>query len=197
MEKLFLRDFKEDDEDIFEEFIFEHIANDEYKLSFENSLITGKQYLNYKDYNSWYETHKLIEQGNYTEDNTQAFNYFLLKDLKGSKQAVAVIELRTSLSSKTSMYGNLTIDVRPIERENGYYKEALKISLELASSLNMDKVELKVLDTDKYLLDVIKKEYPNVLLVEKDNVFSITFILKEILNDNIEDCHNKEKIKKL
>lgn len=198
MEKYIVKKLTETDVDEFEEFVFEHVANEEQQLVFENSLITGKSYMNYNSFKEWYKIHELLEKN--VEGKVQANIYLVFKEKDERMRMIAAFEIRANLNENMRNIGNISIGIRPSERGKGYYEKIFRCAIEEAKQLNLEKIVLTFLEDDKKSMHVIKKVLPNIEVAQMGDIYECTCYIKNInnnINNNEEIIETgNEKIKK-
>lgn len=188
MKEYIIKKIDIDDEDEFNEFILEHLVNDEEKLVCDNSLITNKSYLKYHSFKEWFQTNEKLEEFKYNQEQVKSLTFLLYQKTNERKRLISVIEIRLNLTSNTLMYGNISINIRPSERNKGYYSKSLKYALELSKELNMDKVMLVVPKIDLKSKNTIEKNFTDLELTEDNNSYTYTFYNKKV--KNINDLNN-------
>lgn len=192
MKEYIIKKIDMDDEDMFNEFIFEHLVNDEEKLVCDNSLITNKTYIKYRSFNEWYQTNKMIEEFDYSNEKVKALTYLLYQKNEKSKRLLSVIEIRLNLTNNTLIHGNISINIRPSERSKGYYSKSLRCALELSKELNMDKVMIVVSKDDIKSKSTIEKNFKDFSLEEDNNIYTYTFYNKRVKDINDFDSDTLE-----
>ena len=120
MKNLKVRSLNIDDEEIFEEFIFEHIASEVEYLT-DSSIKNNKKYINYPNFKEWYK-------------NKKGETYLVLTN----KTVVGAFELH-ECADKCAV---ITLDVRPTERDKGYGKIILNFIRNLCSLKDIDNVTI-------------------------------------------------------
>lgn len=199
MEKYIVKKITEANEEEFDEFVFEHIANDEQQLVFEDSLITGRSYMKYNSFKEWYKVHELLEKHN--EGKVQVNTYLVFKEKEERMRLIAAFELHTNLNENMRNIGNISIGIRPSEREKGYYAKILRYAIEEAKQLNLEKILLTCSKDDMQSIHVIKKVLPNIEIVQIGDIYECTCYpknIKDVIRDNNEEIIKigNEKIKK-
>ena len=154
------------DEQIIEEFVQEHKNYNEELLAGDCSLILGKSYLEYDNFYDWYkEEEKLNEEKNLKKGQVGCTTYLLLS--KETDRLIALLDIRHSLSFEHGhIYGHIGTDIRPKERNKGYYKEILKIALEIMKEFKIEKViiscEYTNIPSKKGIEHVFGKNYQSI-----------------------------------
>ena len=138
--ELYLRKVSIFDEQIIDDFAREHYAVNETIEAGDCSLILGKSYEEYETFYEWFkEEQKLDREEGLKENQVGCTTYLVLT--KEDDELIALLDMRHSLNFKHgSVYGHIGIDIRPTKRNKGYYKEILKLSVELAKELKMEKL---------------------------------------------------------
>lgn len=193
MEEFIVKKIDRDDEDFFNEFIFEHVVYGEERLVCDNSLITNKQYINYSSFKKWYEINKLIEEYKYSSERVKAFTYLLYQKKDERLRLMSVFEIRFNLTPNTEKYGNISINIRPSERNKGYYSRSLRCALALTKELNLDKVTLVISKKDLRGKRAIEDNFVDYLFQEENDNYIYTFYNKKVcekLNNDYFDNDN-------
>ena len=138
--ELYLRKVTIFDEQIVDDFAREHYAVKETIQAGDCSLILGKTYEEYENFYEWFkEEQKLDREEDLKENQVGCTTYLVLT--KEDDELIALLDMRHSLDyNHGSVYGHIGIDIRPTKRNKGYYKEILKLSVELAKELKMKKL---------------------------------------------------------
>ena len=120
MKNLTVRSLNIDDEEIYEEFIFEHIAFEQEYLT-DNSIKTNKKYISYPNFKEWYKNN--------------GKNIYLVFT---NKKLIGAFEVYNCEDS----YGTITLDIRPTEREKGYEKIIINFIRNLCSLEDIEHISL-------------------------------------------------------
>ena len=138
--ELYIRKVTIFDGELVDDFAREHYALKETVQAGDCSLILGKTYEEYESFYDWFkEEEKLDQEENLKKGQVGCTTYLVLT--KEDDELIALLDMRHSLNFKNgSVYGHIGIDIRPTKRNKGYYKEILKLSVELARELNMEKL---------------------------------------------------------
>ena len=135
--ELYLRKVTIFDKQIVDDFAREHYAVKDKIEAGDCSLILGKTYEEYETFYEWFkEEQKLDREEGLKENQVGCTTYLVLT--KEDDTLIALLDMRHSLDYiHGSVYGHIGIDIRPTKRNKGYYKEILKLSVELAKELKM------------------------------------------------------------
>lgn len=120
MKNLKVRSLNINDEEIFEEFIFEHIVAEVEYLT-DSSIVNNKKYINYPNFKEWYK-------------NKKGETYLVLTN----KTVVGAFELHDC----TDGLAIVALDVKPTERDKGYGKIMLNFIRNLCSLKDIDNVTI-------------------------------------------------------
>jgi len=109
----------------------------------DEHIINGSALLDKMDYESW-----LIHIANNRQESTVksgwvvSDTFFAVK--KSDTRIIGIIDIRHSLNNDIlkNYWGHIGYAVRPSERKNGYATKMLKMGLEYAKTLNIEKVML-------------------------------------------------------
>lgn len=128
------------DEKLLDDFAKEHYANGEKYLAGDCSIILNKNYCEYDNFYDWYkEEEKLNLEENLKKGQVGCSTYLILT--KEDDRLIALADIRRSLEfMHGNIYGHIGVDVRPSERNKGYYQETLRILLEILKDLQIDKI---------------------------------------------------------
>lgn len=154
------------DEQLIEEFVQEHNDYNEELLAGDCSLILGKGYLDYDNFYDWYkEEEKLNEEKDLKKGQVGCTTYLILS--KETDSLIALLDIRHSLNFEHGyIYGHIGIDIRPKERNKGYYKEILKIALEIIKEFKIEKViiscEYTNIPSKKGIEHIFGKNYQSI-----------------------------------
>lgn len=175
MEKLIIEKISEENSEDLERLALEFVAADKLMCS-ENSLITNKQYISYLNFHEWYKIYNKLNNYSYEKNLIKLHNYLIYHEIKGKKKVVAIIEIRENLPDNLDIIGNISIDINPLENENIYYEEILKIALEETKKLNID---CGTILSSSANLD---EKFPNFKIQKKlnNNVYIYKFYNKKI-----------------
>lgn len=183
MEEYIVKRLDTDDEECFNEFIFEHVVYGEERLVCDNSLITKKPYMNFYSYKNWYEVNKLIGEYKYSSEKVKAFTYLLYRKKDERLRLMSVFEIRMNLTPNTEKYGNISINIRPSERNKGHYSRSLRSALSLTKELNLDKVTLVISKIDSKSKSTIEDNFVDYLFKEDNDSYTYTFYNKKVCEE--------------
>lgn len=140
--ELYVRKVSIFDEQLIEDFVQEHYDSNEELLAGDCSLILGKSYSQYDNFYDWYkEEENLNEEKNLKKGQVGCTTYLILS--KETDKLIALLDIRHSLNFKHgNIYGHIGIDIRPKERNKGYYKTILKIALEIMKEFKIEKATI-------------------------------------------------------
>lgn len=191
MEEFIVKRIDKDDGESFNEFIFEHVVYGEEHLVCDNSLITNKHYINYHSFKNWYDVNKLIGEYKYPSEKVKALTYLLYQKKDERLRLMSVFEIRMNLTSNTEKYGNISINIRPSERNKKYYSRSLRCALSLTKELNLDKVTLVISKTDLRGKSAIEDNFVDYSFKEDNGNYVYTFYNKKVcekINDDYFTC---------
>lgn len=180
MEEFIVKRLDKDDEESFNEFILEHVVYGEERLVCDNSLITKKSYMNYYSFKNWYEVNKFIGEYKYSSEKVKAFTYLLYRKKDERLRLMSVFEIRMNLTPNTEKYGNISINIRPSERNKGYYSRSLRCALSLTKELNVDKVTLVISKFDSRSKNAIENNFVDYSFKEDNDNCIYTFYNKKV-----------------
>ena len=164
--ELYVRPVTIFDKNIVTDFAQEHYAVNEKIEAGDCSLILGKSYDEYEDFYDWLkEEEKLDQEEKLKKGQVGCTTYLVLT--KEEDNLIALLDIRHSLAYEHgNIYGHIGVDIRPKQRNKGYYKEILKIALELAKQYNIETVviscEYSNIASKKGIEQVFGKEYQTV-----------------------------------
>ena len=135
--ELYLRKVTIFDKQIVDDFAREHYAVKDKIEAGDCSLILGKTYEEYDDFYEWFKAEQKLDREEDLKKNQVGCTTYLVLT-KEDDELIALLDMRHSLDyNHGSVYGHIGIDIRPTKRNKGYYKEILKLSVELAKELKM------------------------------------------------------------
>lgn len=138
--ELYLRKVTIFDKQIVDDFAREHYAVKDKIEAGDCSLILGKTYEEYDDFYEWFKAEQKLDREEDLKKNQVGCTTYLVLT-KEDDELIALLDMRHSLDyNHGSVYGHIGIDIRPTKRNKGYYKEILKLSVELAKELKMKKL---------------------------------------------------------
>lgn len=138
--ELYLRKVTIFDKQIVDDFAREHYAVKDKIEAGDCSLILGKTYEEYDDFYEWFKAEQKLDREEDLKKNQVGCTTYLVLT-KEDDELIALLDMRHSLDyNHGSLYGHIGIDIRPTKRNKGYYKEILKLSVELAKELKMKKL---------------------------------------------------------
>ena len=138
--ELYLRKVTIFDKQIVDDSAREHYAVKDKIEAGDCSLILGKTYEEYDDYYEWFKAEQKLDREEDLKKNQVGCTTYLVLT-KEDDELIALLDMRHSLDyNHGSVYGHIGIDIRPTKRNKGYYKEILKLSVELAKELKMKKL---------------------------------------------------------
>lgn len=138
--ELYLRKVTIFDKQIVDDFAREHYAVKDKIEAGDCSLILGKTYEEYDDFYEWFKAEQKLDREEDLKKNQVGCTTYLVLT-KEDDELIALLDMRHSLDyNHGSVYGHTGIDIRPTKRNKGYYKEILKLSVELAKELKMKKL---------------------------------------------------------
>ena len=120
MKNLKVRSLNINDEENFEEFIFEHIATETEYLT-DSSITNNKKYFNYRNFEEWYK-------------NKKGDTYLVLTN----KTIVGAFEIYYC----DDECAKVALDIRPTERNKGYGKIILNFIRNLCSLKNINDITI-------------------------------------------------------
>ena len=138
--ELYLRKVTIFDKQIVDDFAREHYVVKDKIEAGDCSLILGKTYEEYDDFYEWFKAEQKLDREEDLKKNQVGCTTYLVLT-KEEDELIALLDMRHSLDyNHGPVYGHIGIDIRPTKRNKGYYKEILKLSVELAKELNMKKL---------------------------------------------------------
>ena len=138
--ELYIRPVTIFDNDIVTDFNKEHHALNEKIEAGDGSLILGKSYDEYDDFYDWFQAIEKLDQEEKLKKNQVGCTTYLVLT-KEEDKLIALLDIRHSLNyPHGEVYGHIGVDIRPLERNKGFYKEILKLALEAIKEYSISKV---------------------------------------------------------
>ena len=148
--ELYCRNVEIFDKKILDDFAKEHELNNEKYLAGDCSLILNEGYIQIGDFYKWYKKilNLALEQ-NLKKGQVGCTCYLVLQ--KSDDYLIGIFDIRHSLNYKHGdVYGHIGVDIRPSERNKGYYKKILNMAMEKAQDFSINPL-------------VISCEYGNII----------------------------------
>ncbi len=147
---LYCRNVEIFDKKIFDAFVLEHKKNNEKYLAGDCSLILNKSYMQINDFYKWYRLVSNLDSEEKLKKNQVGCTTFLVLR-KSDDYLIGIFDIRHSLNYKNGkIFGHLGVDIRPSERNKGYYKEILHLAIDKAKEFSINPL-------------VISCEYDNIV----------------------------------
>lgn len=164
--ELYARNVTIFDKKIVDDFVREHYDVNETVVAGDCSIITGRGYSDYEDFYDWYKDIEKLDQEEHLKKGQVGCSTYLVLTKEDDK-LIGLLDIRHSLAYEHgNVYGHIGVDIRPKQRNKGYYKEILKIALELAKQYNIENVviscEYSNIASKKGIEQVFGKEYQTV-----------------------------------
>lgn len=164
--ELYMRPVTIFDKDLLTDFAKEHYAVNEKIEAGDCSLILGKSYSEYESFYDWFKAEENLSREEKLKKNQVGCTTYLVLT-KTEEKLIALLDIRHSLAyPHGEVYGHIGIDIRPTERNKGYYKEILKMTIEIIKEYNINKIviacEYGNIASKRGIEHVFGKEYQTV-----------------------------------
>lgn len=164
--ELYIRPVTVFDNDIVTEFNKEHHDLNEKIEAGDGSLILGKSYDEYDDFYDWFQAIEKLDREEKLKKNQVGCTTYLVLT-KEEDKLIALLDIRHSLDyPHGEVYGHIGVDIRPRERNKGFYKEILKLALEAIKEYGINKVviacEYSNIPSKRGIEHIFKKEYKTI-----------------------------------
>lgn len=163
------------DEQLVEDFVSEHKKNQE-EISGDASLILKKSYQQIKNFYDWYRQIENLHQEIKLKKGQVGCTVYLALT-KEKDELIGMFDIRHSLDFEGGkVYGHIGVDIRPTERNKGYYKAILKIVLSLAKEYDISEVTISCeydnIASKKGIEHVFGKDYETI---PKDGTYFLVY----------------------
>lgn len=154
------------DEQIVADFAKEHQLYETDTMSGDCSLILGTSYQEIGNFYDWYQkVENLNQEIKLKKGQVGCTTYLVLT--KEKDNLIALFDIRHSLEYENGdVYGHIGVEIRPTQRNKGYYKHILKLAIEATQEFNILEVviscEYDNIVSKKGIEHIFGKEYESI-----------------------------------
>lgn len=154
------------DEQLVDDFAKEHQKYHTDGMAGDCSLILGTSYQEIGNFYDWYQqVENLHQETKLKKGQVGCTTYLVLT--KEKDELIAIFDIRHTLDYENGdVYGHIGVEIRPRERNKGYYKQILKLALEATQEFNILEVviscEYDNIFSKRGIEHIFGKEYESV-----------------------------------